>query len=51
MTVKAQATIEDLLNCPDHGRAELVCGKIVMMPPMTWRASRMYNRTTEAQLF
>lgn len=38
--VKAQATIEDLLNYPDHGRAEPVCGKIVMIPPMTIRAGR-----------
>jgi Uma2 family endonuclease len=40
MAITREATIEDLLNYPDHGRAELVCGKIVMIPPMTIRAGR-----------
>lgn len=40
MSRKPEATIEDLLRYPDHGRAELVCGKIVMIPLMTWRTSR-----------
>ncbi|HEX8599206.1 MAG TPA: hypothetical protein VF952_11905 [Chloroflexia bacterium] len=39
MISRPEATIEDLINYPDHGRAELVCGKIVMIPPMTGRAS------------
>ncbi|HVG01122.1 MAG TPA: Uma2 family endonuclease [Chloroflexia bacterium] len=40
MNHSPDATIQDLLNYPEHGRAELVCGKIVMIPPMTIRAGR-----------
>lgn len=40
MSRRPDATLEDLLHYPDHGRAELVCGKIVMIPPMTIRAGR-----------
>ena len=33
MTRKARATIEDLYHVPDNGKAEIVKGKIVLMPP------------------
>lgn len=33
MTRKARATIEDLYHVPDNGKAELVNGEIVLMPP------------------
>ena len=33
MTTRTQATIEDLYNIPDHGKAELVDGEIVLMSP------------------
>jgi hypothetical protein len=38
MAITHEATIEDPLNYPD-------CGKEVILPPMTWCASRMYNET------
>ncbi len=31
MSTKARATIEDLYNVPDNGKAELVNGEIVVM--------------------
>jgi len=34
MTTKTQATIEDLYNVPDNGKAEIVNGEIVLMSPM-----------------
>ena len=42
MTTKARATIEDLYNVPDKGKAEIVDGEIVLMSPtgdMPGRAS------------
>ena len=33
MTTKTQATIEDLYRIPDHGKAEIVNGEIVLMSP------------------
>lgn len=33
MKTKAEATIEDLYRVPEHGKAELVNGEIVLMPP------------------
>lgn len=33
MTTKTQATIEDLYRLPDHGKAEIVNGEIVLMSP------------------
>jgi Uma2 family endonuclease len=33
MTTKAQSTIEDLYRLPDNGKAEIVNGEIVLMPP------------------
>lgn len=33
MTLKARATIEDLYHVPDHGKAEIVNGELVLMSP------------------
>lgn len=33
MTIKTQATIEDLYRLPDNGKAEIVNGEIVLMSP------------------
>ena len=33
MSAKVRATIEDLYNVPDNGKAEIVDGEIVYMPP------------------
>jgi Uma2 family endonuclease len=33
MATKPQATIEDLYNVPEHAKAELVDGEIILMPP------------------
>lgn len=33
MTRKARATVEDLYHVPDNGKAEIVKGKVVLMPP------------------
>ncbi len=33
MAAKTAATIEDLYNVPDHGKAEIVDGKLVLMSP------------------
>ena len=33
MSVKTEATIEDLYHVPENGKAELVNGEIVLMPP------------------
>lgn len=33
MTPKAKAHIEDLYNIPDNGKAEIVHGELVLMPP------------------
>lgn len=33
MTVKTQATVEDLYRIPDNGKAEIVNGEIVLMSP------------------
>lgn len=33
MATKSEATIEDLYRVPEHGKAELVNGEIVLMPP------------------
>jgi hypothetical protein len=35
MGTKAKATIEDLYNVPEHGKAEIVNGELVLYP---WRA-------------
>ena len=33
MSTNIEATVEDLYRVPDHGKAELVNGEIVLMPP------------------
>src|SRR5713101_6109988 len=33
MTTKARSTIEDLYHVPENGKAELVNGEIILMPP------------------
>src|SRR5213594_841162 len=33
MTTAREATIEDLYRVPDHGKAEIVNGKLMMMSP------------------
>ena len=33
MSIRTEATIEDLYNVPENGKAELVDGEIVQMPP------------------
>ncbi len=33
MSTKVEATIEDLYNVPENGKAELVNGEIILMPP------------------
>ena len=33
MTTKAEATIADLYNVPEHGKAELVDGELILMSP------------------
>ena len=40
MTTRANATIEDLYNLPDKGKAEIVDGELVLMSP----AGEMPNR-------
>ncbi len=40
MQAKHEATIQDLAAVPQHGRAELVNGKIVLIPYMSIRAAR-----------
>jgi hypothetical protein len=31
--VKTEATLEDLYRVPEHGKAELVRGELILMPP------------------
>jgi len=33
MSTKTEATVDDLYRVPDHGKAELVNGELVLMPP------------------
>jgi len=33
MSIRAEATIDDLYRVPEHGKAELVNGELVLMPP------------------
>jgi Uma2 family endonuclease len=41
MTTKSQATIEDLYNVPDNGKAEIVNGEIVLMAPTGFLPNRV----------
>ena len=40
MSTKIEATIEDLYNVPDNGKAEIVNGELVLMSPTGARPSR-----------
>lgn len=40
MTTKAKATVEDLYRVPEHGKAELVNGNLVVMSPTGFWPSR-----------
>lgn len=40
MTIKAQATIADLYRVPEHGKAEIVNGELVLMSPTGGRPGR-----------
>jgi Uma2 family endonuclease len=33
MTTKPEATVDDLYHVPEHGKAEIVNGELVLMPP------------------
>jgi len=33
MTTKPEATVDDLYHVPEHGKAELINGELVLMPP------------------
>jgi Uma2 family endonuclease len=58
MTTKARATIEDLYHIPDNGKAELINGEIVLMPPTGYLPGyaasevlislRVHERTTKS---
>jgi hypothetical protein len=37
---KAEATIEDLYHMPEHGKAEIVNGEVLLMSPTGKRRSR-----------
>jgi Uma2 family endonuclease len=40
MSTKVRATIEDLYHVPEHGKAELVDGELILMSPTGMRPSR-----------
>jgi Uma2 family endonuclease len=40
MSMKARATVDDLYNVPEHGKAELVNGELVLMSPTGGRPGR-----------
>jgi Uma2 family endonuclease len=40
MSTKAKATIEDLYHVPENGKAEIVRGRLVMIPLAGWRPGR-----------
>lgn len=40
MAMRTEATIEDLYRVPDHGKAEIVNGEIVLMPPTGFMPGR-----------
>ena len=45
MTTKRKATIEDLYHVPEHGKAELVNGELVIMEPTGFLPSRAARNT------
>lgn len=36
MSVRSKATVEDLYHLPENGKAEIVNGELVLMPPTGW---------------
>ena len=50
MNAKTEATIEDLYDVPENGKAELVNGEIIQMPPtggLSWRAGGKIYRSLD----
>jgi hypothetical protein len=41
MSTKTEATVDDLYRAPEHGKAELVNGELVLMPPTGGVPGRM----------
>jgi Uma2 family endonuclease len=48
MTTKSQATIEDLYNVPENGKAELVNGELTLMAPTGFWPNRASFNTTSS---
>src|SRR6266404_1689006 len=44
MSTKVRATVEDLYNVPEHGKAELINGELVRFMPTEMRPSRASSR-------
>ena len=44
MSTKVRATIEDLYHVPEHGKAEIVAGELVIMSPTGMQPSRASGR-------
>ncbi len=44
MSTKVEATIEDLYNVPENGKAEIVDGELVLMPPTGFLPGRKSSR-------
>src|SRR5436309_1906228 len=44
MSTKIRATIEDLYNVPEHGKAEIIDGELVRFTPTGKRPSRASSR-------
>jgi Uma2 family endonuclease len=44
LSTKVRATIEDLYNIPEHGKAEIVDGELIRMSPTGMRPSRASSR-------
>lgn len=44
MSTKIEATIEDLYNVPENGKAEIIDGEIVLMPPTGFLPGRKSSR-------
>src|SRR5438093_6284554 len=44
MSTKVRATVEDLYNVPEHGKAELINGELVRFMPTGMRPSRASSR-------
>jgi len=49
MTTKAQATIEDLYRVPENGKAEIVNGELILVPPTGARGQNNRGRERVAE--